>query len=100
MIRQASSFLQAVKQITVKKFLDPLCDEFCKEELEFAIEKLEQAVGITQHHDAITGTEQQHVANDYHQRLDRAQYLASIVTFSENGGGSQYYCKYSNIRYL
>ena len=66
---------------------------------EFANEKLEQAVGITQHHDAITGTEQQHVANDYHKRLDRAQYLASIVTFYENGG-SQSYCKYSNIRYL
>merc|ERR1712241_684290 len=42
MIRQASSFLQAIKQITVKKFLkDPLCDKFCRERFEVANEKLE-----------------------------------------------------------
>lgn len=26
-------------------------------------------MSLTQHHDSITGTEKQHVANDYHERL-------------------------------
>lgn len=36
------------------------------------LEQVAQAVGITQHHDAITGTEKQHVANDYHRILHNA----------------------------
>ena len=32
---------------------------------------LEEAVSLCQHHDSITGTEKQHVANDYHLRLHR-----------------------------
>jgi hypothetical protein len=34
-------------------------------------EALEEAVSLLQHHDAITGTEKQHVACDYHRRLHR-----------------------------
>lgn len=34
-------------------------------------EALEEAVSLLQHHDAITGTAKQHVANDYHRRLHR-----------------------------
>ena len=37
-----------------------------------ATERLNRAVAIAQHHDAITGTERQLVANDYHLRLDGA----------------------------
>lgn len=33
---------------------------------------LQQAIGVMQHHDAITGTEKQHVANDYHRLLSKA----------------------------
>ena len=32
---------------------------------------LEAAISLLQHHDSITGTEKQHVANDYHRRLAR-----------------------------
>lgn len=33
---------------------------------------LQEAVGVMQHHDAITGTEKQHVADDYHRLLSKA----------------------------
>ena len=42
----------------------------------------------------ITGTEQQHVANDYHKKLDQAQSLSSSVILD---GTSQTFCKYLNI---
>lgn len=34
-----------------------------------SIDLLGDALAIAQHHDAVTGTEQQHVANDYAKRL-------------------------------
>ncbi len=30
---------------------------------------IDEAMGVLQHHDAVSGTEKQHVANDYAQRL-------------------------------
>ncbi|KAL4856940.1 Alpha-mannosidase [Chlorella vulgaris] len=44
-------------------------------------EALEEAVSLLQHHDAITGTEKQHVACDYHRRLHRGlKYAQAVVT--------------------
>lgn len=37
-----------------------------------SIQNLREVMGIMQHHDAITGTEKQHVANDYVRLLTKA----------------------------
>ncbi|XP_033225120.1 lysosomal alpha-mannosidase-like [Belonocnema kinseyi] len=53
--RMGNNFLQVIKQLSVlRNYPDN------KE-----LEKFREAMGILQHHDAITGTERQHVANDY-----------------------------------
>lgn len=61
-IRSATSYLQAARQLEVLAGLKPQGPN---------TDSLEKAVSLTQHHDSITGTEKQHVANDYHMRLAR-----------------------------
>jgi lysosomal alpha-mannosidase len=36
------------------------------------LDRLREAMGIMQHHDAITGTEKQHVADDYARTMAKA----------------------------
>mgnify|MGYP005983685083 CR=1 FL=1 len=55
--RQANNFLQVCKQVYA---LDDLGPEDWVD-----LNSLREAMGIMQHHDAITGTEKQHVADDY-----------------------------------
>lgn len=38
-------------------------------------------MGVVQHHDAVSGTEKQHVANDYAQRLSDGIDSASVRKF-------------------
>uniref|UniRef100_A0A0X3NSR3 Alpha-mannosidase n=1 Tax=Schistocephalus solidus TaxID=70667 RepID=A0A0X3NSR3_SCHSO len=38
------------------------------------VDNLRRVMGVMQHHDAVTGTEKQHVANDYAERLQEAAY--------------------------
>jgi len=56
-IRQATSFLQATRQLEAYSGAHGETDI------------LEEAVALCQHHDSITGTEKQHVADDYHMRI-------------------------------
>ena len=61
MMRQAERYSQIHDQLTVLLDKPPQNAEL-----------LHEAVAIVQHHDAITGTEKQHVANNYHKRLHDA----------------------------
>jgi alpha-mannosidase len=55
-------------------------------------EALEAAVSLCQHHDSITGTAKQHVANDYHSRIyhgmEEAQKVVMHALSQLIGGGS------------
>ena len=65
---------------------------------------LEETVGVVQHHDAVTGTERQAVADNYHARLHRAVEEAgselglSLSLLASDGGGSGLtFCPLLNI---
>ena len=60
-IRTASAQLQTVRQLIA----------FTPNAPAGATRELEEALGVVQHHDAVTGTEMQHVAFDYAARIHR-----------------------------
>ncbi|XP_050359988.1 lysosomal alpha-mannosidase-like isoform X2 [Nymphalis io] len=62
--RQGNRFLQMVKHLQILGGLE--------EHNKFVLNELKSAMGVMQHHDAITGTEKQHVAHDYERLLDVA----------------------------
>lgn len=70
MERVGNQYLQVCKQLTAaakvpEKFFDG------------HLKVLKMAMGVMQHHDAVTGTEKQHVADDYSRRLDLAMSACS-----------------------
>ncbi|CAH2064721.1 unnamed protein product, partial [Iphiclides podalirius] len=69
--RRGNTYLQMVKQLQVLANLP--------EHNMFVLDELKSAMGVMQHHDAITGTEKQHVANDYVRLLDSAIEDANII---------------------
>lgn len=58
MVRQGSNLLQACKQMA--SYLAIMTGQDSPGPV-----LMEEAMGILQHHDAVSGTEKQHVANDY-----------------------------------
>lgn len=60
--KSSSNLLQIHKQLAT----------FTRNAGEDEIVQMQKSVGIMQHHDAITGTEKQHVANDYARIMDEA----------------------------
>lgn len=78
-VRETSGFFQVHKQLVALSGGDP-------EELT----PLARAMGLLQHHDAITGTEKQHVAFDYAERLAAARAAAEAsagAALARLGGG-------------
>ncbi|XP_037083658.1 lysosomal alpha-mannosidase-like [Pollicipes pollicipes] len=65
-IRKSNNFLQVCKQLSAMFQTEDTTAKPSRVDL------LRNAMGINQHHDAVTGTEKQHVADDYVQRLSEA----------------------------
>ncbi|XP_045489045.1 lysosomal alpha-mannosidase isoform X2 [Pieris rapae] len=69
--RLGNNYLQVLKQLQVLANLE--------EHNEFVLDELRSAMGVMQHHDAVTGTEKEHVAHDYERILDSAIRDASLI---------------------
>nr|KAI8764839.1 lysosomal alpha-mannosidase-like [Biomphalaria glabrata] len=69
-IKLAGQILQACKQISI--FMD-LTDSF------YHVNALRDAMGIMQHHDAVTGTQKKHVLKDYCQLLSNGTHECQYV---------------------
>ncbi len=75
MERQSNALLQVAKQIQVllgssssRTLRDSMGDHRIYAN-QSDIDVLKRAMGTMQHHDAVTGTEKQHVAEDYAERM-------------------------------
>ncbi|XP_056018882.1 lysosomal alpha-mannosidase-like isoform X2 [Ostrea edulis] len=64
-VRQTNNFLQVCKQLDALAMLED------SDNSSLNIQVLKEAMGVAQHHDAVSGTEKQAVANDYAKRLAR-----------------------------
>ena len=97
-VRRVNNFLQIVRQLAAVSRLNNASD--------FAsIAVLERAMGVAQHHDAVSGTERQHVANDYSKRLAKGVNLCvevirkalSFMSGGSIGDGQVQFCPLLNI---
>ncbi|KAF7271106.1 hypothetical protein GWI33_015990 [Rhynchophorus ferrugineus] len=70
--RYGNNFLQVCKQLYALADLGP--------EDRVDLNSMREAMGVMQHHDAVTGTEKQHVASDYARRLQRGIANCEIIT--------------------
>uniref|UniRef100_A0A6E8WBV9 Alpha-mannosidase n=1 Tax=Anopheles coluzzii TaxID=1518534 RepID=A0A6E8WBV9_ANOCL len=97
--REGNHFLQVCKQLSA---IAPMKESFYESHLT----ALREVMGVMQHHDAITGTEKQHVADDYARMLYKAFEACSANTRSAlnqlTGERDSFkfdwgYCKQANV---
>ena len=95
-VRTSNSLLQTCKQVeAISRLNTPLAAS--------PSATLRQAMGVAQHHDAVSGTEKEHVANDYAKRLSigSAQceaFLSDWATqMSGNSSSSFFNCRLLNV---
>lgn len=72
--RVASSFLMAARQVESYRTSDTEIED-CK--CMQPLYELDDALGVAQHHDALSGTAKQHVANDYAKRVSAGVSMAA-----------------------
>lgn len=63
--RMGNHFLQICKQLTSLAFLKGIDRLHDRQKMNSRLTHLREEMGVLQHHDAVTGTEKQHVADDY-----------------------------------
>ncbi|MPC27361.1 Lysosomal alpha-mannosidase [Portunus trituberculatus] len=101
-VRHTNTVLQAVKQVASLMGLGRT----------EGLETLKEAMGVLQHHDAVSGTEKQHVADDYSERLatgttaalgvmgqalGKLQPVEALLMEKEKDGGTIHFCPLLNI---
>lgn len=101
--RKSNNFLQVCKQLDV---LANLMRQGVNVTEDLRLYK--EALGVVQHHDGVSGTEKQHVANDYAQRLaagaEKCQKVTNaafekLLPKGSEKAPSQVYCPLTNISY-
>ncbi|KAF7254845.1 hypothetical protein EG68_08829 [Paragonimus skrjabini miyazakii] len=107
-VRQASNLLGVCEQINAYANRIHKLPERNPISEDNLVDKLRQVMGVLQHHDAVSGTEKQHVARDYALRLSKASQACHTVVadgiiklvpdLNELGGGQKpQFCDLLNI---
>jgi Alpha mannosidase middle domain len=100
--RVASSLLLAARQIdALYGTTTGAHDRNHSSKTESPLFPLEDALGVAQHHDAVSGTAKQHVADDYSYRLSKGidqvvQHVISLVRPATNNATVLAYCPLLN----
>eukprot|EP00980_Cylindrotheca_fusiformis_P014282 scaffold3791_cov137-Cylindrotheca_fusiformis.AAC.9 len=76
--RLGSAFLLAARQIESLADIDGKASD--PQQSSAAFHELEDAIGVLQHHDGVSGTAKQHVSNDYSRRLQSGIDSVRVVT--------------------
>lgn len=105
-VRDSSAFLQVMRQYAVVAQSTPNAPPARKLPSDGALEMLEEAMGVAQHHDAVSGTAKQHVTFDYARRIALgrsvvvaavSEHLARIAGVGASAAASIHVCDLRNV---